>query len=145
MTHNIQDAQDYIGGKPIAGRIMVVDAGGRWTQGVDATTDLTAVTASVLANTNSIASHAVTLNEVKSTPIFVGLKIGNLFSTTAASLGFFTVTPVSQQALLATLSTAIDSLQVEDSTVLAVVLNSLGLSFNSLNLYFKRFGLESSV
>lgn len=138
MPFNIQEAQDYVGGAPITGRILVVDAGGRWTQGVDATTDLTDVKA-------SIAAQQVTLNEVKSTPTFVGLKIGTLFSTTAASLGFFAATPVSQQALLATLSTALDSLQAADSAVVMVVLNSLGLTVNSLNLYFKRFGLESSV
>lgn len=173
MPTGIGDAQDYIGGKPTPGYVMAVDAGGRWTQiaapsvaGLQAAVDSIAstnvrVTAAinsiastnvdVAAAVNSIASTRINLANIsaivdaqKSTPIFVGLKVSNVFSTTVDSIGYFTLPPIGQRLNIATFG-SVTSVDGADSLAVAAIVNSLALSFNSLNLYFQQFGFEAST
>jgi hypothetical protein len=124
MSNCIIDAPDYIGGQPVAGRIMVVDAGGRWTQVPPGT----AVPGSFLTGTISIA----------------GLRVESVLSTTAAALGFFVKTPIVQQALLAATDIAIASNSLTGMDVIAAAFVSTNKAINSINLFMRNYGLQST-
>ena len=78
-------------------------------------------------------------------PGLTGINISGVFSTQTSKFGLFGAAPVVQQALLAALSVALTSADADDSTVIALALNSVNQTVNSINTYLQRFGAEASA
>ena len=126
---SFRDLSDYIGGAGTSNYVICFDAGGRLTQapvvGLGANPTFSTL------NIQGIDSAA-------------RLNVPGIFSAGTSRISFFGVASVAQQRLLAAANVAHTSADAANSALAALAFNSLGVAINSINLFFRNYGLQST-
>lgn len=119
---DIIDAGDYIGGRNLTpGKMMAVDALGRWTQ-----------------------STVPTVPSTETLGVTAELSVGNnVLYANADSLGYFGATPVAQQASVSVEKANYTSVDAVNSVTIMNALNALAKGINSLGAITNVFGFTA--